>query len=88
MFYLLVFTIGSALSTFFSYIQVRNLLSNIAKAKSSGFHYEIVPCSPLFVPWVLVQPLILPLLDRLPRSWTQPWLSYALCELICLLRLI
>ena len=87
MFYLLVFTIASALSTLVSYIQIRNLLANIAEARSSGFHYIIVPCSPLFVPWILAQPLLLPLLDRLPRSWTQPRLSYALCELPCLLRL-
>ena len=87
MFYLLIFTIASAFTTLISYIQVWNLLDNIAEARSSGFRYIIVPCSPLFVPWILAQPLFLPLLDRLPRSWTQPWLSYALCELPCLLGL-
>jgi hypothetical protein len=62
--------------TLLSYSQIRGLWRNIAAAKSSGFKYFILPTSLLSIPWVLAQPLLLPILDHLPESWTERWLPY------------
>ena len=60
------------------YSQIRKLLHNIAEARSSGFYYLITPFYPFSLPWVLVQPILVPILTSLPARWTQPWLTYTL----------
>ena len=54
----------------------RALLHNLAQAKASGFKCLVVPFLPFSLPWTLLQPVVLPLLDRLPLSWTHSWLPY------------
>ena len=58
-------------------VQLRRFRGNLEEARRSGFPYLIVPFSPFFIPWVLVQPYALPLLSLLPKSWTHLWLEYA-----------
>lgn len=53
---------------------VQGLRHNIAEAKSSGFKYVIVPCFFLSAPWAIAQPVLLPLLYSLPKTWTESWL--------------
>ncbi len=77
----LVVIVAIAFSSFCSYLKSRSLFHNIAEAKSSGFPYLVIPFSPFALPWTLAQPLLAPLLNSLPSSWTQPWLSYFPCRL-------
>lgn len=53
---------------------VQGLRRNIAVARSTGLRYVIVPFHITSVPWMLLQPIVLPILDRLPASWTRQWL--------------
>ncbi|GKZ27117.1 hypothetical protein AbraIFM66951_004165 [Aspergillus brasiliensis] len=50
------------------------LILNVREARSIGLPYVILPCSLLGAPWLLSQPVLLPLLRALPRSWTARWL--------------
>ena len=68
--------IATAASGFYLYYEIRGLRRNIAAAKSSGFPYVVVPIFLSSLPPELAQPFILPLVDRLPESWTQRWLPY------------
>lgn len=61
-------------STLFLYSFLQGLYRNIAEAKSSGFKYVVVPFFFLSAPWAIAQPFLLPLLDRLPKTWTESWL--------------
>lgn len=55
-----------------SYVQ--GLRRNIAEAKASGFRYVIVPFFFLSTSWAIVKPALLPVLERLPKTWTESWL--------------
>ncbi|EHA18942.1 hypothetical protein ASPNIDRAFT_54126 [Aspergillus niger ATCC 1015] len=50
------------------------LILNVREARSTGLPYVILPCSLLGAPWLLSQPVVLPLLKALPRTWTSKWL--------------
>lgn len=68
---LLALRIINTVLTFLAYTCVHALLKIIAEARSSRLYDVVVPFSPLCVPcnpWILIQPLLLPLLD--------PCLSY------------
>ena len=60
-----------------SYITIQGLRGNIALAKATGLRYVIVPFYITSLPWLLLQPVCLPILDRLPERWTRNWLPYA-----------
>ncbi|KAL8917288.1 MAG: hypothetical protein Q9172_005914 [Xanthocarpia lactea] len=49
---------------------------NIAIARATGLPYVIVPIYITSLPWLLLQPLCIPLLEQLPQSWTQGWLPF------------
>ncbi|PLB51305.1 cytochrome P450 [Aspergillus steynii IBT 23096] len=51
-----------------------SLFSQLARARSTGLPCVIVPCSCLGAPWLLSQPILLPIFQLLPTSWTQNWL--------------
>ena len=55
-------------------LQIQGLRHNIREAKASGFEYLVFPFFVLSTPWILLQPFLVPLLDLLPRTWTQRWL--------------
>lgn len=63
--------------TFVSYALVQSLRRNIASAQATGLRYVIVPFYIASVPWLLLQPIFLPLLDHLPERLTKGWLPYA-----------
>lgn len=54
------------------------LIVNVSRARATGLHYVIVPCSMLGAPWLLTQPMLLPLLKALPELWTEKWLPLLL----------
>ena len=56
---------------------VIRFLRNRQKARSSGIPYIVVPVSSYQAVWYLTHGLFLPLLRRLPRRWTDPWIEYA-----------
>lgn len=66
-----------SIMTFVSYTLVQGLRRNIAIAQATGLRYVIVPFYITSIPWLLLQPVVLPLLDRLPERWTKGWLPYA-----------
>lgn len=49
---------------------------NVADAKRTGLPYVIVPVFALQRRWLIVSPIVLPLLRKLPSSWTEPSLTY------------
>ena len=51
---------------------------NLAAAKKSGIPYFIVPFYQNNRLWQLTHALLEPVLRKLPRSWTQPWLEMSL----------
>ncbi|KAE8407188.1 cytochrome P450 [Aspergillus pseudonomiae] len=54
------------------------LIANVSRARATGLQYVIVPCSMLGAPWLLTQPLLLPILQALPELWTEKWLPLLL----------
>ena len=60
---------------FYAWSTYRSFSKNLAAAKASNIRYVIVPVyyhSPL---WVFTYKLWMPILRRLPRSWSYPWLD-------------
>jgi hypothetical protein len=55
-----------------------SLRANLSRARATGLPYVILPCSVLGAPWLLTQPVLLPLLAALPESWTAKWLPLLL----------
>ena len=56
------------------FMLLHNLRRNIAIARNTGLSYVIVPFYITSGPWLLLQPIIYPLFDKLPAKWTQEWL--------------
>lgn len=56
------------------YTLARGLGQNIAIAKASGIRYVITPLYIMSVPWLLLQPVLVPLLEYFPEIWTENWL--------------
>ncbi|MCJ1438187.1 hypothetical protein MMC27_007574 [Xylographa pallens] len=74
----LVVSVVTLYLVFKLYLQVVSLRKNIAEAKSTGFTYVVLYVHLLSLPWALLQPLLLPLLVRLPDSLTATWLPLLL----------
>ena len=51
---------------------------NLAAAKKSGLPYVIVPFFFLNLNWQISQVFVVPLVRKLPRSWTDPWFDLSL----------
>lgn len=49
---------------------------NLAAAKQSGLPYVVSPVFTFNRFWLVTHKLWLPLLEKLPTSWTDPWLQY------------
>ncbi|KAL8836470.1 MAG: hypothetical protein Q9170_002903 [Blastenia crenularia] len=62
-----------SLIALWAFIQLRNLRSNISKAKQSGLPYVISPVYFQTVAWLILQEPLTPVLKMLPRSWTRDW---------------
>lgn len=71
-----ILTLATTAASLYILALVFSLYRNYAVARSSGLRCIIVPFHLANVPWVIVQPLILPLLDKLPTRWTSPWLPF------------
>ncbi len=56
----------------------RQLSKNIADAKASGIPYQVVPFFLVNRLWQISSIFVLPILRRLPLSWTDPWLDMTL----------
>jgi hypothetical protein len=52
------------------------LQRSLAIAKASGIAYVVLPWNPLQIVWLASYQLWLPLMGKLPASWTCPWLLY------------
>ena len=59
---------------YFCFSLITGFRRNVAQAKRTGLPYVIVPVHITSVPWILLQPVCLPLLGSLPESWTRTWL--------------
>lgn len=53
----------------------RALAKNIAAAKQTGLPYVVTPFYHFNPWWLILHPLLLPFLRRLPKSWTEPTLT-------------
>ncbi|KAF2834861.1 cytochrome P450 monooxygenase-like protein [Patellaria atrata CBS 101060] len=61
---------------YYFFISYRQFSRNLADAKKSGIPYVIVPIYVYTLFWFSSQRFLLPLLKKLPESWTSPWLYY------------
>ncbi len=51
------------------------LFRNIAAARATGLPYVVVPVHITSIPWLLLQHLCVPVLERvLPARWAEAWL--------------
>jgi cytochrome P450 len=71
-----ILTLATTVASLYILSLVLSLHRNYAVARASGLRCIIVPFHLANVSWVIIQPLILPLLDRLPTRWTSPWLPF------------
>lgn len=53
---------------------------NLAAAKNSGLPYVIVPFCSTNTLWQLSQIFVVPIVRKLPNSWTEPWFDLTLAE--------
>lgn len=70
--------IGWIISTIVVVYTVRlaiNFHRNLRDARASGIKYRVVPVFSTSRLWMTVHQLVLPLLYRLPHSWTHPWVT-------------
>lgn len=65
----------------FCYFQVEQIRRNIEAAKSSGINFVVLPFHIFSTPWAIIQAVFLPLIVRLPESWTESWLPYIIHRL-------
>lgn len=54
---------------------INGYIVNIRAARASGLKYVIVPVFVFSRWWMTLFALVYPLLEKLPKSWTQPWLT-------------
>ena len=59
----------------FAWSNYRSFSKNLAAAKASNIRYVIVPVYYHNPVWVLIQPVFMPILRKLPKGWTFPWLN-------------
>ena len=78
-----IWTVLEAVVLFVLVALIRGLRHNTSIAKSTGLRYIIVPCHVASIPWLSLQPIILPVLDFLPDSWTSKWLPYVILLITC-----
>ncbi|KAH6603406.1 Cytochrome P450 2J3 [Trichoderma cornu-damae] len=55
-------------------VKLLRWIKNRAVAQSAGFPVCFSPVHIADMWWMAVYPMVAPIVDRLPRSWTQPWL--------------
>jgi hypothetical protein len=55
--------------------QIYSLYKNIRAAQSSGIPYIVSPVYGFNRLWLITEPLLLPLLQRLPKFLTHPWID-------------
>ena len=60
----------------YSFNYYRCFTRNLAAAKRSGLPYVVAPVYTFNSFWLVTHRLWLPLLTKLPTSWTDPWLQY------------
>ncbi|KAI9675583.1 MAG: hypothetical protein M1817_000949 [Caeruleum heppii] len=58
------------------YSTYRSFSRHLSEAKQSGIRYVIVPVFIYKRLWLFTQELWLPLIRKLPSSWTAPWITY------------
>ncbi|KAF2661057.1 cytochrome P450 [Lophiostoma macrostomum CBS 122681] len=68
----------ASLSLVYVFSQYRALQRHIKEAKSTGFSYVVCPIYFTSIPWIILQESFLPLLSRLPKTWTDSWLPLSL----------
>lgn len=69
-----IMIVGSVLVVVWMAWCLASLTATMSRARATGLPYLVVPCYLLGAPWLLTQPLLLPLLSALPESWTAKWL--------------
>ncbi|KAF2147211.1 uncharacterized protein K452DRAFT_348009 [Aplosporella prunicola CBS 121167] len=65
-----------ALATLYLCNTYRCFAANLAAAKRSGLPYILLPWDKFNVIWMLTGDFWFPLLQKLPATWTHPWLPY------------
>ncbi|THW68239.1 cytochrome P450 [Aureobasidium pullulans] len=68
------------------YNYYRCFARNLAAAKQSGLPYVVAPVYGFNRFWLVTHRLWIPLLEKLPKSWTDPWLQFLDPEWTWLLR--
>ena len=76
--YLKVFFALLALASLYALKLYRQFSKNLADAKASGIPYTIVPFFLVNRAYQVSCIFLLPILRRLPKSWTEPWLPLTL----------
>lgn len=71
-----IFVAFVAIFGYFLYSNISGLYQNIAAAKRSGLPYIIVPWDIYNSVWLPAYRSLRPLLEILPKSWTEDWLPY------------
>ncbi|KAM3075205.1 hypothetical protein ACMFMG_007345 [Clarireedia jacksonii] len=65
-----------AIPIYLAYSNISSLRRNIAAAKRSGLPYVVAPINVYNPLWLLTRHKWVPLLKKLPESWTSNWLDY------------
>ncbi|KAI4715343.1 cytochrome P450 [Aureobasidium sp. EXF-10727] len=66
----------ASLISVYAFNYYRCYTRNLAAAKSSGLPYIVAPVYVFNRFWLVTHKLWLPLLEKLPKSWTDPWLQF------------
>lgn len=71
-----VWSAAATLIGVYIYNYYRCFARNLAAAKQSGLPYVVAPVYGFNRFWLVTHRLWIPLLEKLPKSWTDPWLQY------------
>ena len=66
----------ASLTSVYIFNYYRCFTRNLAAAKQSGLPYVVAPVYGFNRFWLVTHKLWIPLLEKLPTSWTDPWLQY------------
>lgn len=75
----------AALTSVYVFNYYRCFARNLAAAKQSGLPYVVAPVYGFNRFWLVTHKLWIPLLEKLPKSWTDPWLQYVSASNVALL---
>lgn len=72
----LYWLVAGVLLVSYSVYYYRCFARNLAAAKRSGIPYIVLPVYTFNRFWLVTHRIWLPILEKLPVSWTHPWIMY------------